>query len=165
MFNFLKNPFSEKEATAPRKSASAFAKVTADRQKEIGAQKQFRAPTEKKSTGSDAPVAVPHPAKKTSAKTNLGAGYGIIMRPHVSEKTARTGTYDTYAFVVSRHANKIEIKKAFWKMYGVQPLSIQVANVGIRSTYFRRIPGFKSAWKKAYIRVPKGSNVAVYEGV
>ncbi|MBI1961184.1 MAG: 50S ribosomal protein L23 [Parcubacteria group bacterium] len=154
MFNFLKNPFSQKEAPAPRKSA----------QKEREAQKQFHAPAEKKSGGQDVPADSPV-AKKPSAKTDLGAGYGIIMRPHVSEKTARTGTYDTYAFVVSRHANKIEIKKAFWKMYGVHPLSIQVANVATRSTYFRRIPGFKSAWKKAYIRVPKGSNVAVYEGV
>ena len=135
-------------------------------QKEMEAQKQFHAPAEKekKPTGSGESAA-PRAAKKPSAKTDMGAGYGIIMRPHVSEKTARSGTHDTYAFVVSRHANKIEIKKAFRKMYGVQPLSIQVANVGTRSTYFRRIPGFKSTWKKAYVRVPKGSNVAVYEGV
>ncbi|OJI07665.1 50S ribosomal protein L23 [bacterium CG10_46_32] len=89
----------------------------------------------------------------------------MILRPHVSEKTARAGTHDTYAFVVSRNANKIEIKKAFWKMYGIQPIGIQIANVSARSINFRRVAGFKSAWKKAYVRVPKGSSIAVYEGV
>ncbi|PIZ77721.1 MAG: 50S ribosomal protein L23, partial [Parcubacteria group bacterium CG_4_10_14_0_2_um_filter_41_6] len=30
---------------------------------------------------------------------------------------------------------------------------------------FKNQLGMKSAWKKAYIRIPKGSNISVYEGV
>jgi len=157
MFNFLKNPFSDREVKPVRKSV----------QKELEAQKR---PEEKlkpsKPSGSSEVSTVRSEKKSVSgAKKNLEAGFGIILKPHVSEKTAKAGTHDTYAFVVSRGANKIEIKKAFWKMYGVKPVSIQIANVSARSTYFRRTPGFKSAWKKAYVRVPKGSNIEVYEGV
>jgi len=163
MWNFLKNPFSESDRIAPRKSA----------QKEQEAQKKAHlAPVSAgaKAKAQPAEKSASAAPKKASAKGagktgNLAAGFGIIIKPHVSEKTARLGSNDTYAFVVSGRANKIEIKKAFKKMYGVEPVAIQVANMASRSVQFRRISGSQSSWRKAYIRVPKGSSVAVYEGV
>ncbi|MBI2050465.1 MAG: 50S ribosomal protein L23 [Parcubacteria group bacterium] len=156
----MKNPFAESDTKAPRKSA----------QKEAEAQQKVQAAREepklpKKTARPHAPAVKPGHEKSGHEKTNFEAGFGIIVKPLVSEKTAAAGSHDTYAFSVHPGANKIEIKKAFTKMYGVRPESIQIANVGARATYFRRIPGAKSAWKKAYIRVPKGSTIAVYEGV
>ena len=159
MFDFFRNPF-KKESEAPRKSA----------QKELKDQKEVK--PNKSGSDSDAKSEVKHEKIKkveTSPKgdkeTDLGAGYGIILKPHVSEKTAHSGTFDTYVFVVSRNSNKIQIKKAFWKMYGIDPIGVQIVNVHRRATQFKRISGMQSAWKKAYIRVPKGSNIEVYEGV
>ncbi|MBI2637120.1 MAG: 50S ribosomal protein L23 [Parcubacteria group bacterium] len=149
----MKNPFSKKEAALPRRSAQK--ELEAHRRADRAAEKELSAPA---ASGTRSP-------KQPDAMKRLEAGFGIILRPHVSEKTAHAGTYDTYAFVVSRSANKVEIKKAFWKMYGVKPVGVRISNVSPRFTYFRRIPGFKSAWKKAYVRVPKGSNILVYEGV
>lgn len=163
MWNFLKNPFSESDRIAPRKSA----------QKEQEAQTKAHlaaAPAGAKAKAPATGAKASASSKKESAKGagkkgNLEAGFGIIIKPHVSEKTARFGSYDTYAFVVSSRANKIEIKKAFKKMYGVEPIAIQVANTASRSVQFRRISGSQSSFRKAYIRVPKGSSIAVYEGV
>lgn len=147
---------------APRKSA----------QKEQEAQK--RSQDARRDPSAEAPkeegkrllgAAKKEAPKKSSETTHLEAGFGIILRPHVSEKTARLGSRDTYAFAVKADVNKIEIKKAFSKMYGVRPVSVRIANMPARATQFRRIPGMQSAWKKAYIRVPKGSAIAVYEGV
>lgn len=163
MWNFLQNPFKKKDAVRVRKSASSFAKASASaigRRQGYGRQEATADKTAEKKVAE-----VAHSAKKPSIRTNLEAGFGIILTPHVSEKTARAGTHDTYAFVVSRNANKVEIAKAFWKMYGVKPERVQIANIRPRATYFRRMPGAQAAWKKAYIRVPKGSNIAVYEGV
>ncbi|OIO48170.1 MAG: 50S ribosomal protein L23 [Parcubacteria group bacterium CG_4_9_14_0_2_um_filter_41_8] len=101
----------------------------------------------------------------TSKDTKLEAGHRIILKPHATEKTAKTGTHDTYAFIVGKSANKIEIKKAFWRMYNIKPVSIQIVNMPAKATSFKNQLGMKSAWKKAYIRIPKGSNISVYEGV
>jgi len=154
MWNFLKNPFAEGDTQAPRASV----------QKELRAQQKAQADS---LGGKEQKKVLPHApdARHSAKKMSLEAGFGIIVKPLISEKTARVGSHDTYAFSVHPRANKIEIKKAFTKMYGVRPESIQIANVSARATYFRRIPGAKSAWKKAYIRVPKGSAIAVYEGV
>ncbi|MEK7189139.1 MAG: 50S ribosomal protein L23 [Patescibacteria group bacterium] len=160
MWNFLKNPFTDKAAKPARKSA----------QKEMEAQKKTSEPslaprTEPRTDKKDTRESARSEATHGRGATNLGAGFGVFVKPLISEKTARLGTHDTYAFSVHVRANKIEITKAFTKMYGVEPTSVQIANMPARATYFRRIPGAKSGWKKAYIRVPKGSTIAVYEGV
>jgi len=93
------------------------------------------------------------------------AGYGIFLKPHTTEKTAVFGTQDVYSFVVSNNANKIEIKNAFHKMYGVRPISVRTVCMHSEPVMFKRVAGAKSAWKKAYIKVPKNSKITVYEGV
>jgi large subunit ribosomal protein L23 len=158
MFNFLKNPFKKGKSDAPRKSAQKELEDQKDESKKspvkVAEKKVDKKSEPKKEEG-----------KKGEKKTNLEAGFGIILKPHVSEKTARAGTHDTYAFVVHRNANKIQIKKAFWKIYGIEPIGIQVVNTSARKVQFRRVAGVKGAWKKAYIRVPKGSNLEIYEAV
>ena len=50
-------------------------------------------------------------------------------------------------------------------MYNIKPIGIQIINMKPQKVKFKQKAGFKSAWKKAYIRVPKDSNISVYEGV
>lgn len=102
---------------------------------------------------------------KKEKKVFPHAGYGILMKPHATEKTAHAGVFDSYSFIVPISVNKIQIRDAFWKMYGIKPISVNTIISPASATQFKRISGTKSAWKKAYIRVPKGSNITVYEGV
>jgi len=102
---------------------------------------------------------------QSTKKGDAAAGFGIMVSPLVSEKTAHIGTFDTYAFVVNQKTNKIEVKKAFKKMYGVNPIRVTSINVAARQKRFGRVTGTQSGFKKVFIRVPKGSVVNVYEGV
>jgi len=166
MLKFLKNPFGKKEEKVQRKSADRHTDDVKDAKKDtkddkkatedLRKKKQDKKPSDKEAKVSDS---------KDAKDTKLEAGYGIILKPHATEKTASLGSFDTYSFIVSRNANKIEIKKAFWRMYGIKPVKIQIINMPAKKTSFKRQAGQKSAWKKAYIRVPKDSNISVYEGV
>ncbi|WP_133502035.1 50S ribosomal protein L23, partial [Cognatilysobacter terrigena] len=56
--------------------------------------------------------------------------YSIIRAPRISEKTARLQEVSNqYVFEVSTEANKIEIKEAVEKIFGVNVRSVNVVNV------------------------------------
>lgn len=105
--------------------------------------------------------------KAVKAEVRLGAhkASGILLKPLVSEKTAHMGSQDTYGFVVGFKANKVEIAKAFQAMFGVKPMAIRIAIVPEKKKRMGRIFGVRSSWKKAFIRVPKGSKVDIFTGV
>jgi len=163
MLKFLKNPFGKEQEKVQRKAAPSSSSDTKEKDKKsvdvkIANQLKTGKPlAEKKEDKKD--------NKATKEIKNLNAGFGIILKPHATEKTAKIGSFDTYSFIVARSANKIEIKKAFWRMYGIKPNGIRVVNMISKRVSFKRQGGFKSAWKKVYIRVPKDSNISVYEGV
>ncbi len=112
---------------------------------------------------------VKEPAKKASKATQnvkrFEKGHGIFVKPLVSEKSAVLGSDDIYTFVVTEKANKVEIKKAFKALYAVEPTAVRIVNMPARVKRYGRTIGQQSAWKKAYIRVPKGSTISLYEGV
>ncbi|MBU2575504.1 50S ribosomal protein L23 [Patescibacteria group bacterium] len=178
MLKFLKNPFGKKEENTQRKTADKeLVDVKDTNQPKAGqrpvakAMERQRPLAEKKehTSGKDKSTPKEKPAQggpsKHKEEKKLEAGYGIILKPHATEKTAASGSFDTYSFIVARRANKIEIKKAFWRMYGIKPTGIRVINMSAKKVNFKRQAGVKPAWKKAYIRVPKDSNISVYEGV
>jgi len=52
--------------------------------------------------------------------------YRVLVRPIVSEKTARLEKEHQYAFVVAARANKVEIKKAVEKHYRVHVTNVNI---------------------------------------
>ena len=56
---------------------------------------------------------------------------GIIKKPIITEKaTTISETMNRFTFEVIQTANKIEIKNAVEKMYGVQVTKVRTANFG-----------------------------------
>jgi len=56
---------------------------------------------------------------------------GIIKKPIITEKaTMISETMNRFTFEVVQTANKIEIKNAVEKMYGVQVTKVRTANFG-----------------------------------
>lgn len=100
-------------------------------------------------------------------KTRPHRAYAVLVKPVVSEKGAHSSIYDTYAFVVKREANKIEVAKAFWALYNVKPLAVRTALMPAKSKRAGRgrALGRRPVWKKALIRVSKGSKVDIFAGV
>ena len=54
--------------------------------------------------------------------------YWVLREPVTTEKTKRLELQGLYTFIVDPRATKIDIKKAFEKLYGVIPESVQILN-------------------------------------
>ena len=87
----------------------------------------------------------------------LGASVGIIVQPRLSEKTIKLSEKGQYVFKVRMTANKLEIRKAVEKMYGVKVVSINVVLVKGKKRRFGRTLGATAGFKKAIITLTPDS--------
>jgi len=85
----------------------------------------------------------------------------VLLEPKVTEKSSMVGELNNqYVFKVTRNATKPEIKKAVELMFdGAEVESVQVANVKGKRKIFKRMPGQRANWKKAYIRLKPGFDI------
>ena len=88
--------------------------------------------------------------------------YSIIRAPRISEKTARLQEVSNqYVFEVSTEANKLEIKEAVEKIFGVNVRAVNVVNVKGKQKTFRFREGRRGDWRKAYVRLAPGQTIDV----
>ena len=85
----------------------------------------------------------------------------ILLEPKVTEKSSMIGELNNqYVFKVSKNATKPEIKKAVELMFdGAEVESVQVTNVKGKRKIFKRSPGQRANWKKAYIKLKPGFDI------
>ena len=84
----------------------------------------------------------------------------VLLEPRVTEKsTSAADKHRQFVFKVMRDAGKPEIRKAVEKMFEVEVESVQVLNVRGKSKMFRRAPGKRPDWKKAYVRLKPGFDI------
>jgi large subunit ribosomal protein L23 len=95
---------------------------------------------------------------KTAAPKDSTA-YRVLVRPIVSEKTARLEKIRQYAFVVAARSNKVEIKKAVEKHYRVHVTSVNIVNIFGKTVRSGRVLGKRSDWRKAYVTVKEGETI------
>jgi len=91
----------------------------------------------------------------------------LIIRPIVTEKiTTQTDLFNRYGFVVSRFANKIDIKKSIESLYNVKVKSVRTMNYyGKKKSKFTKggvVQGKKNAFKKAVVELQEGSSIDFY---
>jgi large subunit ribosomal protein L23 len=94
----------------------------------------------------------------------------ILVKPVVSEKMSdQSEKLNRYGFVVSVTANKIEIKQAVEKAYGVSVESVNTMNYGgktkTRNTKAGLIKGKTNKFKKAIITVADGDVIDFYSNI
>ena len=94
----------------------------------------------------------------------------VLIKPILSEKiNMQTEKMNRYAFVVSRKANKLEIKKAVQEFYGIQVIDVNTAvmpgKAKSRNTKAGVVSGRKSVKKKAYVTVAAGETIDLYATV
>ena len=93
----------------------------------------------------------------------------ILIKPLVTEKVSALNEKGVYGFVVDRKANKVEIRKAVEKAYGVSVASINTMNYGgrdkTRYTKARIISGRTPGYKKAIVTVAEGEVIDFYGGI
>ena len=90
----------------------------------------------------------------------------VIVRPIVTEKTTDMGEHaNRYVFEVARPANKLEIKQAVEKYFGVKVLDVHTMNVKGKPKRLGRHEGRRSNWKKAVVTVNPGDKIDLFDSV
>ena len=94
----------------------------------------------------------------------------ILKKPVVTEKMNKiTEKQPRYAFIVDRRANKIDIKKAVEKMYGVTVESVNTmitrGKTMSRGTKGGFVTGARGDAKKAIVTLKKGEIIDFFSNV
>lgn len=94
----------------------------------------------------------------------------ILKKPLITEKaSALSEKAGKYTFLVNKKANKVEIKKAVEKMYGVNVEEVNTLIIASkpksRNTKTRVISGRKGSYKKAIVKVAKGEVIDFYNEI
>ncbi len=93
----------------------------------------------------------------------------ILQQPLVTEKVSSLNEKGKYGFIVSSEANKVEIKNAVEKMYGVNVKTVNTINVlGKYKSRFTKagvLSGRKPSYKKAIVTLAEGEVIDFYSNV
>ena len=93
----------------------------------------------------------------------------VLKKPLVTEKVSALNEKGKYGFIVDAEANKVEIKKAVEKQYGVNVEKVNTLNVmGKQKTRYTKtgiLSGRKPAYKKAIVTLAQGEVIDFYSNV
>jgi len=93
----------------------------------------------------------------------------ILKRPLVTEKVSSLNEKGKYGFIVDLAANKVEVKNAVEKMYGVTVERVNTMSVmgklKVRSTKAGMLKGRKPNYKKAIVTLKEGDVIDFYGNV
>jgi large subunit ribosomal protein L23 len=93
----------------------------------------------------------------------------ILKRPLVTEKVSSLNEKGKYGFIVNAAANKVEIKQAVEKQYGVNVERVNTMNVmGKKKTRYTKtgiLSGRRPGYKKAIVTLAQGEVIDFYSNV
>ncbi len=92
--------------------------------------------------------------------------YEVIKRPIVTEKgVAKKDTERTLCFEVAVDANKVLVKAAVEQLFKVKVADVRTSNVDGKLRRRGRFSGYRSDWKKAYVRLKAGEKLPEYTDI
>ena len=94
----------------------------------------------------------------------------ILIKPVITEKmTDESEKFNRFGFIVDRGANKLEIKDAVEKMYGVSVEKVRTmvypGKAKSRNTKGGVISGRTNSYKKAIVDVAEGESIDFYGNI
>jgi large subunit ribosomal protein L23 len=93
----------------------------------------------------------------------------ILKKPLVTEKVSALNEKGKYGFFVDLNANKVEIKKAVEKQYGVNVEKVNTISLmgkhKVRYTKTGILDGHKPNYKKALVTLAVGEVIDFYSNV
>jgi large subunit ribosomal protein L23 len=91
--------------------------------------------------------------------------YNILKRPLITEKsTIQKEAANQLSFEVDRRANKVEIRRAVEKVFGVKVVDVRTMQKQGKVKRFGRTLGQRNNWKKAIVTLAPGEHVEFFEG-
>lgn len=93
----------------------------------------------------------------------------VLIRPLVTEKVSALNEKGKYGFIVDIRANKLQIREAVNKMYGVTVESVNtIRMMGKRKVRYTKagvVEGAKPNFKKAIVTLKAGEVIDFYSNV
>jgi large subunit ribosomal protein L23 len=93
----------------------------------------------------------------------------VLKKPLVTEKVSALNEKGKYGFIVDAEANKVEIKKAVEKQYGVNVEKVNTMNVmgKLKTRYTKAgvLSGRKRNYKKAIVTLAENEVIDFYSNV
>lgn len=84
----------------------------------------------------------------------------VLRRPLVTEKGVdKKDSERTLCFEVTADANKTQVKAAVEKLFKVKVEEVRTANFEGKLRRRGRFAGYRSDWKKAYVKLKAGEKV------
>ena len=89
--------------------------------------------------------------------------YSVIRRAMITEKALRAKeTEGTLVFEVNAKATKTEVKQAVEMLFKVKVHAVRTSNVAGKERRRGKFAGYRSDWKKAYVRLKAGEKMPDY---
>ena len=111
-------------------------------------------------------AASPAVAVKTGDKReDTRLAYRVLLAPLQSEKAARLSGHNQYVFEVASGANKLEVKEAVFRVYGVRPVAVNIIRLPRKRVRYGKTEGVTKMRVKAIVTMPPGKTISIYEGV
>ena len=90
----------------------------------------------------------------------------VVRHPHITEKSTRLKEEtETLCFKIETSATKVDVRRAVERLFDVKVDSVRVLNMPVKRRRFRNYVGFKSAWRKAYVKLKPGNTIEYFEGI
>ena len=94
----------------------------------------------------------------------------VLIKPIITEKaTDQSELNNCFTFVVRKTANKIEVKEAVEKAYGVSVEEVRTMNYPVkrRTKYTRQglVQSVEGGYKKAVVQLAEGDNIDFYSNI
>jgi len=93
----------------------------------------------------------------------------ILKKPLVTEKVSSLNEKGKYGFIVNAESNKVEIKQAVEKQYGVNVEKVNTMTVmGKKKTRYTKtgiLSGRRPSYKKAIVTLAQGEVIDFYSNV
>ena len=101
--------------------------------------------------------------KKVSSENKIVATagvYDILVRPVISEKSAKLSESNGVVFEVAMSATKEDVAKAVEVLFGIKPTKVNIViTKGKVKTFRGRSTGTQRKVKKAYVSLPKDAKL------
>jgi large subunit ribosomal protein L23 len=86
--------------------------------------------------------------------------YEVLKRPLVTEKgVTKKDEERTLCFEVAPGANKTQVRQAVEKLFGVKVDEVRTSNLEGKLRRRGKFAGYRSDWKKAYVKLKAGEKV------
>lgn len=105
-------------------------------------------------------------ATTPEVKTNKAtiSDFEVIIEPLITEKsTTATSENNKFTFIVKKGANKVQIRNAIKRIYGVTVTEVNTVNVPSKTTTRgSRYKGTISGFKKAIVTIKEGETINIF---